>query len=78
MVEKTRQKVKEKGCDDRVKVFQMSAEELCFPDETFDLVFGHSILHHTELDTTRAQVRRVLRRGGEREGSLSPLVITFC
>lgn len=62
MVEKTRQKVKEKGLDDRVKVFQMSAEELIFPNETFDLVFGHSILHHTELDLTRVQVHRVLKR----------------
>lgn len=65
MVEKARQKVEEKGLDDRVKVFQMSAEELRFPDESFDLVFGHSILHHTQLDLTRAQVHRVLRRGGK-------------
>jgi SAM-dependent methyltransferase len=37
---------------------------LCFADETFDLVFGHSILHHTDLTITRGQLHRVLRTGG--------------
>lgn len=65
MVEKAKSRVKENGLDYRVKVLQMSAEELQFADETFDLVFGHSILHHTHLELTRAQVYRVLKQGGK-------------
>lgn len=42
----------------------MDANNLEFPDESFDMVFGSSILHH--LDFTRAldEVRRVLKPNG--------------
>jgi ubiquinone/menaquinone biosynthesis C-methylase UbiE len=41
------------------------AEELPFEDESFDLVFGHAILHHIpDLDRAFAEFRRVLRPGG--------------
>ncbi|HEU5089417.1 MAG TPA: methyltransferase domain-containing protein [Roseiflexaceae bacterium] len=43
---------------------QMSAEELGFRDGTFDLIFGHSVLHHTDLAITRREVERLLRPGG--------------
>lgn len=41
------------------------AENLDFPDDTFDLVYSHGVLHHTP-DTARAvgQVHRVLKPGG--------------
>jgi ubiquinone/menaquinone biosynthesis C-methylase UbiE len=41
------------------------AENLEFPDENFDLVYSHGVLHHTP-DTRRAvrEVHRVLRPGG--------------
>ena len=41
------------------------AEDLPFPDESFDLVFGHAVLHHIP-DLTRAfdEFNRVLRPGG--------------
>mgnify|MGYP000399495715 CR=1 FL=1 len=64
MVERAARQVQESGFEEQVKVFQMSAEELQFANETFDLVFGHSILHHTELSLTRAEVHRVLKSGG--------------
>jgi ubiquinone/menaquinone biosynthesis C-methylase UbiE len=41
------------------------AELLPFADDSFDLVFGHAILHHIpDLDAAFAEFRRVLRPGG--------------
>ncbi len=46
------------------------AEELPFEDESFDLVFGHAVLHHIpDLERAFAEFRRVLRPGG---------VVAFC
>lgn len=64
MVKATAKAVEQRGLDNQVHVMEMNAEELLFPEEMFDIVFGHSILHHTNLKLTRAQVYRVLKRGG--------------
>ncbi len=41
------------------------AEELPLADESFDLVFGHAVLHHIpDLDKAFAEFHRVLRPGG--------------
>ena len=41
------------------------AERLPFEDESFDLVFGHAVLHHLpDLPAALAELRRVLRPGG--------------
>ncbi len=42
------------------------AENLDFPDASFDLVYSHGVLHHTP-DTARAvhEIHRVLRPGGQ-------------
>lgn len=42
----------------------MDAENLEFPDESFDLVFGRGIIHHLDLDRCFATIARVLRPGG--------------
>jgi SAM-dependent methyltransferase len=41
------------------------AENLCFPDETFDAVYSWGVIHHSP-DTARAvrEIHRVLRPGG--------------
>jgi ubiquinone/menaquinone biosynthesis C-methylase UbiE len=52
------------GVDD-VSTVSTEAEELPFADESFDLVFGHAVLHHIpDLDRAFAEFRRVLRPGG--------------
>ncbi|HVY78569.1 MAG TPA: methyltransferase domain-containing protein [Solirubrobacterales bacterium] len=48
-----------------VKTVRTEAEVLPFADESFDLVFGHAVLHHIpDLDRAFAEFRRVLRPGG--------------
>jgi ubiquinone/menaquinone biosynthesis C-methylase UbiE len=48
-----------------IETVATEAEELPFEDESFDLVFGHAVLHHIpDLAQAFAEFRRVLRPGG--------------
>jgi ubiquinone/menaquinone biosynthesis C-methylase UbiE len=48
-----------------VETVRCDAQELPFPDNSFDLVFGHAVLHHLpDLDAAFSEFRRVLRPGG--------------
>ncbi len=48
-----------------VKTARADAESLPFPDESFDLVLGHAVLHHLpDLRRAFAEFHRVLRPGG--------------
>jgi ubiquinone/menaquinone biosynthesis C-methylase UbiE len=48
-----------------VETVQSDAEELPFADASFDLVFGHAVLHHIpDLDRAFSELHRVLRPGG--------------
>jgi SAM-dependent methyltransferase len=48
-----------------VETVQAEAEVLPFEDESFDLVFGHAVLHHIpDLEKAFAEFLRVLRPGG--------------
>ena len=48
-----------------VETVRTEAERLPFADESFDLVFGHAILHHIpDLERAFSRVHRVLRPGG--------------
>ena len=54
----------------RVDTQACDAVELPFEDDSFDLVFGHAVLHHLpDLDAAFREFRRVLRPGG---------VVAFC
>jgi ubiquinone/menaquinone biosynthesis C-methylase UbiE len=49
-----------------VETVACDAEDLPFDDGSFDLVLGHAVLHHIpHLDRAFAEIRRVLRPGGE-------------
>ena len=48
-----------------VETVVCDAENLPFPDNSFDVVFGHAVLHHIpNLDKAFAEFRRVLKPGG--------------
>ncbi len=48
-----------------VETVVCEAEKLPFEDESFDLVFGHAVLHHIpHLEIAFAEFERVLRPGG--------------
>jgi len=48
-----------------VETVSTEAEQLPFEDESFDLVFGHAVLHHIpDLEGAMAEFHRVLRPGG--------------
>jgi ubiquinone/menaquinone biosynthesis C-methylase UbiE len=50
---------------DNVRAIRADGESLPFPDNSFDLVLGHAVLHHLpDLDQAFAEFRRVLRPGG--------------
>jgi SAM-dependent methyltransferase len=53
-----------------VETAACEASELPFDDDSFELVFGHAVLHHVpDLDAAFHEFRRVLRPGG---------VVAFC
>jgi SAM-dependent methyltransferase len=53
-----------------VETVRTDAERLPFADGSFDLVFGHAVLHHIpDLEAAFAEFHRVLRPGG---------VVAFC
>jgi ubiquinone/menaquinone biosynthesis C-methylase UbiE len=63
MVEVAKRNAEHLGFDLEGRV--ADAETLPYPDESFDLVIGHAVLHHIpDLDRAIAEVLRVLRPGG--------------
>jgi ubiquinone/menaquinone biosynthesis C-methylase UbiE len=63
-IEETRKRLAEFGFLNQTDLIRMNAEELDFPDESFDLVIGRAILHHLDLERAYAAIARVLRPGG--------------
>jgi ubiquinone/menaquinone biosynthesis C-methylase UbiE len=53
------------GIERRSEFLVMNAEELEFPDRSFDIVCGTGILHHLDLAKSYAEIERVLKPGGE-------------
>jgi len=65
-VELTRRRIEQNGVGDRIDWLGVAGmETIAFPNESFDVVFGGHILHHTRLDQSVPQVARVLRSPGK-------------
>jgi SAM-dependent methyltransferase len=62
-IEHARERAAAAGLDS-VEFLEMNAETLEFPDRSFDVVCGVSIIHHLDLDKALAEVARVLRPNG--------------
>lgn len=63
-IELVRQRLAREDLDGELRV--ADAEALPFVDASFDLVYSWGVLHHTpDTDRALAEVRRVLRPGGE-------------
>jgi ubiquinone/menaquinone biosynthesis C-methylase UbiE len=62
VIERARRAAAEAGSSARFEVAE--AEALPFPDASFDLAFGSSVLHHLELRPAVVEMTRVLRPGG--------------
>ena len=69
-VDKAQNRASELGVDMTFEV--MDCENLEFPDNSFDLVFGSGILHHLDIDRAFNSIGRVLTPGG-RSVFLEPL-----
>ena len=61
LLEKARSRV---AAYPRVRLVRGDAECMPYPNDTFDAVYGSSVLHHIDLDRTLREVFRVLRPGG--------------
>jgi len=56
---------KRDGLGDLIFFRHLAAEDIDYPDSSFDVVMGKAILHHTDMEKTGAQLARVLRPDGE-------------
>lgn len=52
------------GVSSKIQFLRGVAERLPFPGEFFDAIYGSSTLHHTLLEESAQELRRVLKRGG--------------
>src|SRR4051794_16171000 len=65
MLATLRENAQRLGLNGLVETVATDAEHLPFDDESFDLVFGHAVLHHLpDLDQAFREFLRVLRPGG--------------
>ena len=64
MIAEAKTRIHREGFEDRAKAHVMDAHALDFPDDSFDMVEGVSILHHLDIDTACSEISRVLAPGG--------------
>lgn len=64
-VQNCRAKAQAAGLADRATFQVMDAENLEFPDASFDAGVVYGVLHHLDLDKAMSELARVLRPGGQ-------------
>ena len=63
-IEQMRERVSTQSISDKVSFLRMNAEQLEFPDRSFDVIAGRAILHHLDLEKSLSEISRTLRPGG--------------
>ena len=61
---KKNQKIKENEFKDRIYIYNMTAEELGFQNNVFDIIVANAVLHHTNLKKSIPEICRVVKKGG--------------
>jgi len=64
-IEKLYEACKREGVQNSVAPLVMDCESLGFGDASIDIVFGRSIIHHLDIDTSLREISRVLKPGGK-------------
>ncbi len=64
VVDQARSAAALEGAEGSVEFVTSEAERLEFPDNTFDLAFGESVLHHLELRPSLVEMTRILKPNG--------------
>jgi ubiquinone/menaquinone biosynthesis C-methylase UbiE len=64
-LDEARSHAQAQGVGDRTRFQVADAHETGFPDATFDLAVGVSILHHLDVERALRELRRILKPGGK-------------
>jgi SAM-dependent methyltransferase len=49
----------------QIAVSKSPADQIAFPDNTFDAVYAANVLHHVDIDSCLREIHRVLKPGGK-------------
>jgi ubiquinone/menaquinone biosynthesis C-methylase UbiE len=63
-IEMATEKAHQEQLESRTEFLLMNAEELEFPDASFDVICGTGILHHLDLEKSYSEIARVMKPGG--------------
>ncbi|MGV6858617.1 MAG: class I SAM-dependent methyltransferase [bacterium] len=63
-IEKAAAKLQGTGYQGNATYLEMNAEQMDFPDDSFDVVVGNGIIHHLDLDVAYREIARVLKPNG--------------
>jgi SAM-dependent methyltransferase len=63
-IEQARARAEREGLRPLTRFLVADAHATEFPDDSFDLIVGDSILHHLDMRVALAEIRRILRPGG--------------
>jgi SAM-dependent methyltransferase len=64
LLQRAAMRLRADGFADRVRFVCGSAHDVPLHDESVDVVVGHAILHHLDIEASSREVHRVLRAGG--------------
>lgn len=64
MVSLVKKLAKKKNLNKRIVAKVMLAEDLKFPSNYFDLIFGRGVLHHVSIKPSMIEIKRILKKDG--------------